>query len=136
MIPAPSLLILVRLQRTITNGGIIHATVKRNLRTRKLSLKLNVPKAISVAITKPLSVKVKDNPLLAAWFSAENKARFVARCLSQKPVRDFGETFAPAARQGSIRIMAALSAKLGSEIHQFDVTTAYLNGPLDGRKME
>ncbi|GBM41707.1 hypothetical protein AVEN_173112-1 [Araneus ventricosus] len=98
MIPAPSLPILVHLQRTITNGGIIHATIKRNLRKRKLSLKLNVSKVISMAITKPLSVKVKDNPLLAAWCSAENKARFVARCLSQKPVTEFGETFAPAAR--------------------------------------
>ncbi|GBM64627.1 Retrovirus-related Pol polyprotein from transposon TNT 1-94 [Araneus ventricosus] len=61
----------------------------------------------------------------------KNKARFVARGFSQKPGIDFGETFAPVARQGSIRIMAALSAKLGTEIHQFDVTTAYLNGTLD-----
>ncbi|GBO01604.1 Retrovirus-related Pol polyprotein from transposon RE1 [Araneus ventricosus] len=61
----------------------------------------------------------------------KNKARFVARGFSQKPGIDFGETFAPVARQGSIRIMAALSVKLGTEIHQFDVTTAYLNGTLD-----
>lgn len=61
----------------------------------------------------------------------KNKARFVARGFSQKPGIDFGETFAPVARQGSIRIMAALAAKLNTEIHQFDITTAYLNGKLD-----
>jgi hypothetical protein len=61
----------------------------------------------------------------------KNKARLVARGFSQKPGIDFRETFAPVARMGSIRVMAGLAAKLGINIHQFDITSAYLNGKLD-----
>ncbi|GBM62237.1 hypothetical protein AVEN_44034-1 [Araneus ventricosus] len=59
-----SLLILVLLLRAITNAGIIYG-VKRILRTRlTISLKLSVSDVTSGAITRPHSVKVKDNPLL------------------------------------------------------------------------
>ena len=61
----------------------------------------------------------------------KNKARFVARGFSQKPNEDFGQTYAPVAKSGSIRLLSALAANLNLEIHQFDVTTAYLNGDLD-----
>lgn len=43
----------------------------------------------------------------------------------------FNETFEIVARQGLIRIVAALSAHLGMKMHYFDITTAYLNGDLD-----
>jgi len=39
--------------------------------------------------------------------------------------------FAPVARFESIRLLAALAAKLNLKIHQLDITTAYLNGELN-----
>ena len=40
------------------------------------------------------------------------KARFVARCFSQKEGIDYEETFAPIARYTSIRTIIALAAKM------------------------
>ena len=60
----------------------------------------------------------------------KRKARLVARGFSQRPGIDYGDTFAPVARIGSIRLVASLAARLGLELRQFDITTAYLNGNL------
>ncbi|XP_026468155.1 uncharacterized protein LOC113371992 [Ctenocephalides felis] len=46
-------------------------------------------------------------------------------------VKIFCETYSPVARSTSIRLLAALSAEIGLEIHQMDVVTAYLNGELE-----
>lgn len=54
------------------------------------------------------------------------KARIVAREFSQRPGFDYHETFAPVARLDSIRLLAALTAGMGSYVHQIDVDTAYL----------
>lgn len=62
--------------------------------------------------------------------SGKKKARLVAKAFSQRPGEDFHETFSPVVRATSIRILAALSAELGLEIHQMDATSAYLNGEL------
>lgn len=59
------------------------------------------------------------------------KARLVAKGCSQRPGEDFYETYSPVARSTSIRILSALSAELGLDIHQMDVVTAYLNGELE-----
>lgn len=61
----------------------------------------------------------------------KKKARLVAKGYSQRFGIDYSQTFAPVARLESIRLMAALSAELSMEIHQLDITTAYLNGELD-----
>lgn len=58
------------------------------------------------------------------------KARLVAQGFSQQPGLHFNETFAPVARQGSIRLVAALSVHLGMKMYHFDVETAYLNRDL------
>lgn len=58
------------------------------------------------------------------------KARLVAQGFSQKPGIHFTETFAPVARLSTIRLIAALAARHGMTMNQFDVTTAYLNGEL------
>lgn len=59
------------------------------------------------------------------------KARLVAQGFSQQPGVHFNETFAPVARMGSIRMLMAIAAKRKMKVHQFDVTTAYLNGKLN-----
>ena len=58
------------------------------------------------------------------------KARIVAKGFAQRPGVDFNETFAPVARVGSIRTIAALAAGNGMILKQFDIATAYLNGEL------
>lgn len=59
------------------------------------------------------------------------KARLVAKGCSQRPGEDFYETYSPVVRTTSIRLLSALAAELGLEIHQMDVVTAYLNGELE-----
>ncbi|KAK8947207.1 hypothetical protein KSP39_PZI006814 [Platanthera zijinensis] len=61
----------------------------------------------------------------------KHKARLVARGFSQKPGRDFTETFAPVARMETIRILLAFAAQQRLQIHQLDVKSAFLNGDLN-----
>ena len=44
---------------------------------------------------------------------------------------DFSETFAPVARLDTIRMLLALAAQKGWNIHQMDVKSAFLNGYLE-----
>jgi len=55
----------------------------------------------------------------------------VAKGFSQKPGIDFRETFAPVARMSSIRTICALAVQNDLEVHQLDITTAYLNRKID-----
>lgn len=59
------------------------------------------------------------------------KARVVAKGFAQRPGIDFNDTFAPVARLNSFRLLMALSEEFDMDIHQVDVTTAYLNGNID-----
>lgn len=59
-----------------------------------------------------------------------NKARLVAQGYSQVEGLDFDETFAPVTRLESIRILLAYAAFSGFTLHQMDVKSAFLNGPL------
>lgn len=61
----------------------------------------------------------------------ELKARLVAKGWGQIPGQDFGETYAPVARLGSIRLVIALAAEHGLQLFQMDVVMAYINGDLD-----
>jgi len=60
----------------------------------------------------------------------KRKARLVAQGFLQKPGIHFKETFSPVARLSSVRIIVAAATKLNMKIHQFDVSTAYLNGEI------
>lgn len=62
---------------------------------------------------------------------ARHKARFVARGFSQIENIDYQEIFAPVAKMESIRMVLALAAKYTWEMVQFDIRTAFLNGPLN-----
>lgn len=63
----------------------------------------------------------------------KKKARLIAQGFGQIPDINYfqNQTFSPVARLSSVRLIAALSSKLKVDIHQFDITTAYLNGILD-----
>ena len=61
----------------------------------------------------------------------KHKARFVARVFSQVEGINYDETFDPLVRYSSIRLMLALSAQMGWNIHQMDVKTAFLNGKIE-----
>ena len=59
------------------------------------------------------------------------KARLVAKGYAQKQGLDFQETFASVAKITSIRVILAVAAHNNWQIHQLDVTAAYLNGVID-----
>ena len=58
------------------------------------------------------------------------KARLVSQGYNQKFGADYNETFSPVVRFESVRTMIALAAEQNLELHQIDVTTAFLNGEL------
>jgi hypothetical protein len=59
-----------------------------------------------------------------------NKARLVAKGYSQVEGLDFGETYAPVARLGSIRILLVYATYHGFKLYQMDVKSAFLYGPI------
>ena len=59
------------------------------------------------------------------------KARLVAQGFTQKYGDDYDETFCPVVRLESLRTMLALAVQHDLELHQVDVTTAFLNGTLE-----
>ena len=73
-----------------------------------------------------LKVKRKANGEIDRY-----KARLVAQGYSQTYGIDYEEVFSPVARYSSIRTLLALANAHDLEIHQMDVTTAFLNGTLE-----
>ena len=58
------------------------------------------------------------------------KARLVAKGYEQVHGVDYDETYAPVAKLTSLRLVLAISALLGFDVHQMDVETAFLNADL------
>jgi hypothetical protein len=61
----------------------------------------------------------------------KHKARLVAKGYVQQQGVDFDEVFAPVARLDTIRVILALAANRGWQVHHLDVKTAFLNGELE-----
>lgn len=59
------------------------------------------------------------------------KARLVAKGFEQREGYDYQEVFAPVARMVTIRIMVSMAAQNHWKLHQMDVKSAFLNGPLE-----
>ena len=59
------------------------------------------------------------------------KARLVAQGFMQVKGADYDETFCPVVRMESLRALVAMSVQRGMELHQLDITTAFLNGTLE-----
>ncbi|KAJ1588354.1 hypothetical protein NDA12_006582 [Ustilago hordei] len=60
-----------------------------------------------------------------------HKARLVARGFTQQEGIDFEETFAPVAPLSAIRALLSLVVERNWEVHQLDITMAYLNSTLN-----
>jgi hypothetical protein len=58
------------------------------------------------------------------------KARLVAQSFTQIKGLDFGETYAPVARLESICILLAYATHHNFKLHQMDMKSAFLNGPI------
>ena len=59
------------------------------------------------------------------------KARLVVKGYSQRQGIDYDEVFAPVARLDTVRLLIALAAHEGWEVHHMDVKSAFLNGDLN-----
>jgi hypothetical protein len=60
----------------------------------------------------------------------KHKARLVAKGYAQRKGVDFDEVYAPVARIETVRVLLALAAHGGWEVHHMDVKSAFLNGDL------
>ena len=72
--------------------------------------------------------KVKYNP---GGSIERHKARLVAKSYSKAPGLDYEETFSPMSKYASIRSLLPISNQLDLEVHQMDVSTAFLNSELE-----
>ena len=71
--------------------------------------------------------KVKKDP---QGQIVKHKVRLVAKGYAQRHGVDYDEVFAPVARIETVRLLLALAAQSGWEVHHMDVKSAFLNGDL------
>ena len=67
----------------------------------------------------------------AAGNVIKHKARLVAKGYAQEHGIDYDEVYAPVTRLETVRLLLALAAKRGWQVHHLDVKTAFLNGDIE-----
>lgn len=71
-------------------------------------------------------IKMKSNGEVERY-----KAMLVAKRFKQRQGYDYEEIFYPVARMDTVRLIIVVAAQKQWKIHQMDVKSAFLNGPLD-----
>jgi hypothetical protein len=66
----------------------------------------------------------------AAGVVVKHKARLVAKGYVQREGVDFDDVFAPVARLDSVRLLVAVAAHQGWQLHHLDIKSTFLNGDL------
>jgi hypothetical protein len=61
---------------------------------------------------------------------SKHKARLVVKGYAQRHGIDYDDVFAPVAQLDSVRLLIALAAHEGWQVHHMDVKSAFLNGDL------
>ena len=59
------------------------------------------------------------------------KARLVAKGFAQREGVDYFDLYAPVGKHNTLRMLLSIAAAQDLEVHQLDITTAFLNGKLD-----
>nr|KYP68042.1 Retrovirus-related Pol polyprotein from transposon TNT 1-94 [Cajanus cajan] len=88
---------------------------------------VSLPKS-KKAISVRWVFKIKTDP---GGRIVKYKARLVVRGFLQRPDIDYKEVFAPVARIETIRTVVAIASSRGWTLHQLDIKSAFLNGPLE-----
>ena len=82
--------------------------------------------------SKPLGYKwIFKNKIKLDGTIDKYKARLVIKGYKQKEGLDYFDAYSPMKRINFIRMVLAIVALRNFEVHQMDVTTAFLNGDLD-----
>ncbi|GKD12058.1 zinc finger, CCHC-type containing protein [Tanacetum coccineum] len=83
-----------------------------------------------IKLQKGRQVESQENLLFAQGKIIKYKARLIAKGYVQEQGIDFDEVFAPVARIETIRLILALAAYHGWQVHHLDVKSAFLHGDL------
>ena len=85
------------------------------------------PKGVKIIGVKPV-MRIKVN---ASGDIERYKLRLVAQGYNQKKGVDYQESYSPTLGMEVVRIIAGIAAAEDLDLHQLDVSTAYLNGKLE-----
>lgn len=88
----------------------------------------NVIRGLWLFRKKPVTM---SSPSADASVHFKYKARYVAMGNHQVHVQDYFDTFAPTGKPTSLRLLVAIAALHGWEVHQMDAVTAFLNSDLN-----
>ena len=111
------------------NGGSWKAACEKEMKSLK-------DKHVWTLVERPVDRQIiqgmwlfKRKPLVGGGI--KHKARYVAMGNTQVEGVNYHETFAPTGKPASFRLLVAIAAIQGWEVHQMDAVTAFLNSGID-----